>query len=162
MAGISTVSVGAVYFFGRIFKTENDTNKVVEQSQLALAAAIGLNGLGGLGLYKLYQLGIPYDKIMHFVVPLILFMTGISLLKYRFSKTKKTAVIIMALLIFSGSLLWEGIEVLQDRVFGTKTAGVYGEDYEQDTILDIVSDVCGISLAVYLTLRSRKNTNEMI
>jgi hypothetical protein len=58
--------------------------------------------------------------------------------------------------IFIGSILWEGVEVGQDRIFGTKTAGVYGEDYTKDTILDIVAAVAGIGVGGYFLSRSKK------
>lgn len=163
MAGISLISVGVVFLFGHLFRTQDKKqNNVVEQCQIAIAASIGMNGLGGLGLYKLYRIGIPYDKVMHFIVPVILLVFGVYFLIHRFNKTKKYAIIFMIIGIFVGSLLWEGVEVVQDRLFGTKTAGVYGEDYVNDTVLDIVSAVVGLGVGTLLVLRSKRVTENFI
>lgn len=156
MAGVSTVSVVVVFLFGYFFSTnDKKQNDVVEYCQAALAVSIGLNGIGGLGLYKLYKVGIPYDKIMHFVIPVILLVFGAYFLVHRFNKTKKYAIVFMIIAVFVGSVLWEGVEVGQDRIFGTKTAGVYGEDYINDTILDIVSAIAGLAVGAYWLTRSR-------
>ena len=156
MIGTSVLSVALVFIFGYSFSTNSKKqNDVVEYCQAALAVSIGLNGIGGLGLYKLYKVGIPYDKIMHFVIPVILLVFGAYFLVHRLNKTKKYAIIFMVIAIFVGSVLWEGVEVGQDRLFGTKTAGVYGEDYINDTILDIVSAIAGLAVGAYWLTRSR-------
>jgi hypothetical protein len=162
MAGTAAISVVTVAIFGRYFRSDDvKKNNVVEYCQAYLAISLGLNGLGGLGFYKLYRFGIPYDKIMHFIVPAILMVCGVYLLVHRFGKSKKYAAIFMIASIFIGSLVWEGVEVGQDRIFGTKTAGVYGEDYTKDTILDIVAAVAGIGVGGYFLSRSKK-LNESI
>lgn len=157
MVGVSAVSVAVVFLFGHLFKTEDKTkNHVVEHCQMALAVSIGMNGLGGLGLYKLYRVGIPYDKIMHFVIPVILLVFGVYFLMHRYNKPKKYAIVFMVVAVFVGSVVWEGVEVGQDRLFGTKTAGIYGEDYVNDTILDIVSAAAGLALGSYWLARSKR------
>lgn len=156
MAGISAGSLGAVILFGYLFRTSDDEkNSVVEHCQVAIAASIGLNGLGGLGLYKLYKFGIPYDKIMHFLIPAILMVFGVYFLTKRFSVTKKYATIAMIVGIFVASVAWEGVEVAQDRIFGTKTAGVYGEDYVGDTVWDMIAATGGIGAGAYALRRSK-------
>lgn len=158
MAGISTVAAMAVAAPGWIFKTKDEhKKKVLERSQLVIAFAMLINGLGGLGLYKLYQFGIEYDKILHFIIPTLMTIVIAYFLIHWYDKPLRFATTFAVIAVLVGGIGWEAWEVTQDKIFGTQTAGVYGEDYVRDTTLDIFADIGGTVLGAYLILRHSKN-----
>lgn len=147
MAGISLLSMMLVALPGWIFNpTDERRKKILLSSQVIIAFSIFINGAGGLGLYKLYKIGIPYDKILHVIVPLMLVFATALFVHRWYGVSVKNAIVYSAITIFVLCVGWEGWEVLQDSLFGTKTAGVYGEDYWNDTTLDILSDAIGVAL----------------
>lgn len=157
MAGISTVGMLLVALPGWIFRTQDARKKmVVERSQLAIAFSIFVNGLGGLGLYKLYKIGIPYDKILHFFLPAIFIVSITYFLLQWYGRSRRFAISFAVVSVLVGGIAWEGFEVAQDKLFGTKTAGVYGADYERDTTLDIFADIGGSILGAYLVMKENK------
>jgi len=154
MAGISLLSMLLVALPGWIFTaTDEKRKKILLSSQVVIAFSVFINGAGGLGLYKLYKIGIPYDKIMHVIVPLMLVYVAVVFAHHWYGVSVTHAIIYAAVAIFLLCVGWEGWEVLQDSLFGTKTAGVYGEDYWNDTTLDILSDAIGIAFGSLLAQR---------
>lgn len=157
MAGISTLAILLIVSFGWIFNPQGDEEriKIIEKTQLAAAVALFANGLGGLGAYKLYLFGLPYDKALHFMSPGI-FVAGISYFLYEWYKIKLQRSVIIALIItIAFSFFWEAIEVIMDTIFKTETAGNYGADYWKDTAQDIIADLIGAFVAGYLVFRER-------
>src|SRR3990172_6312363 len=74
MASLAFVSALLIVLPRLIFRSgwdEKKSHKLL-RFQALVALVLLLNGLGGLGLYKLYVVGFEYDKLMHFGVPRLL------------------------------------------------------------------------------------------
>ncbi len=144
MAGVSTAALLIILIPGFFARHASVYRRaVVRRYQAVLALCIAVNGLGGLGLYKLYKVGIQYDKILHFLVSSILVLIAAHFLFHWRSYSATRAVILALVIVIAGGILWEVWEVLQDAVFHTQTAGVYGADYFNDTMFDLIFDVIG-------------------
>lgn len=162
MAGVSTAAAICIALPGWIFRPDSAHKQLIlERCQLAIAFCMLVNGVGGLGAYKLYKYGVEYDKILHFFVSTI-FVVGVAyFLVHWFHKSRKFAITFSVLSVVIGGILWEGWEVAQDKMFGTQTAGVYGEDYVRDTTLDVFADIGGSILGAYLILRESKRFTQI-
>ncbi|MCX6780656.1 MAG: hypothetical protein NT003_00855 [Candidatus Magasanikbacteria bacterium] len=163
MAGISSLALTVVMlpgFFTRHLQQQHQS--MVERYQASLAFCAGVNGLGGLGLYKLYEYGIQYDKILHFLVSVI-FVLGIAhFLHYFHARSRTIAIILAVIIVILCGFAWEGWEVLQDHLFGTQTSGVYGADYFSDTFFDLLFDIFGsIVGGILLYIDSSRSTRRI-
>ena len=105
-----------------------------------LALVLLFNASGDIGLYELYKYGFEYDKIIHFISPMIATLA--------FSRTfgiRKAIVIVGALVIG-----WELFEYFSDALIKTHLFGIYGYQILRDTILDLVMNTLGIVMAVLI------------
>lgn len=160
MAGISTVGILLVAAIGWIFKTSDPAKqKLVENSQMAAAFTLITNSLGGLGMYKLYLIGIPYDKMLHFALPAVITVLVANFIMQWYHRSRHLALSFTVWAVVIGGVVWEGSEVLMDKLFNTQTAGVYGTDFERDTTLDVFADIAGVIvgsvLFMYAGVRGR-------
>lgn len=139
-----------------IFQPQDEKKKeALIKFQFYIALALMLNGLGSLGLFQLYRYGLPYDKMLHFIIP---FMITIWLTRFicawwnwEFKKAIATA----AVLIMIGGISWEILEYLSDLLLKTKSFGIYGEYINKDTIMDILFNTFGIITGVIVLLKRR-------
>ena len=106
-----------------------------------LAVMFLLNASGDLGLYQLYKHGFEYDKLIHFVTPLIA-----TLALARMWGMKRAALIVVAC-----AITWELFEFLVDQYFKTRIFGVYHLFILRDTIMDIVFNMMGVMIAFAVT-----------
>ncbi len=145
MGGISFISAFVVILPKIILKPANDEElKITANLQLAIAICLLMNGAGGLGLFKLYLIGFEYDKVVHFVVSLVLFLS-ISEFIHRWRNVNlKKSIIISALLVFGAGISWEILEFLSDLLLKSKSFGIYGSQIEADTIKDVIANALGI------------------
>lgn len=136
----------------KIIVSSQNKEKIIaiENFQKTLAYSLILNGLGSVGFYKFYTLGFQYDKFVHFFIPFILFFGFSNFLKKLKDYSVKKSIIIAAIAIFSGGLLWEIIEFIFDYLFKTQTLGLYGKDIINDTIFDIIFNTLGILCAIII------------
>ncbi|MEK7616106.1 MAG: hypothetical protein AAB420_02790 [Patescibacteria group bacterium] len=109
----------------------------VRPLQTALALILLFNASGDMGLYELYKYGFEYDKIIHFVSPLI------ATLALARAYGLRTAIII----VVSGAFAWELFEFLADTFIKTHLFGVYRHQILRDTLTDIAMNVMGVVLA---------------
>ncbi|MBX4211674.1 MAG: hypothetical protein KW806_02690 [Candidatus Yanofskybacteria bacterium] len=151
--GVGALLFAVIIFLPQIFFRTSGQHKdfqikknVILNLQVILAVCFLLAGLGELGLWKLYLYGFEYDKFVHFLVPMMLTISGSHLLFHWWGLKRKNAVLVTALLVFIGSLAWEALEFYSDRIFGTQLFGVYGQNLSGDTIWDVVFDILGISI----------------
>lgn len=135
-----------------IFKTNNQCKQgAVIMLSAAIALALILNGLGELYLYKLYQYGIQYDKLIHFSTTFMSVVVLASFLEIWFEQPFKKAVGLAIFIVLAGGLIWEVFEFSSDLFFKTSEFGVYGQYKFSDTIFDILSDILGVvSSSIYL------------
>lgn len=145
MAVISFISAFAVILPKLIFKPAGDEKiKIVADLQSAIAICLLMNGAGGLGLFKLYLIGFEYDKAIHFIVSLVLFLSISEFIHKWYNMNLKKSIIISVLLIFGAGISWEILEFLSDLLFKSKSFGIYGSQIGPDTIKDVISNVLGI------------------
>jgi len=124
--------------------------------QFIITFALIINGLGGLGLYKLYQYDIPYDKFTHLVTSFI-FVIGLSyFIRVWFGKNIITSISISSILVLFGAITWEFLEALSDRVVGTNLLGGGTGGIFWDTFWDSVMNLLGISLGIFVAKRDYK------
>ncbi|MEX0877369.1 MAG: hypothetical protein WDZ40_00720 [Candidatus Spechtbacterales bacterium] len=134
-------------------KKEEDALK---RFQGIVAFGLFINSLGGLGLYKLYQYGFQYDKLTHYVTPLVLTVGFTELFMTWRGWTKKRALLFSAILVFAGGIVWEFLEFYSDRLLDTTLVGLGGEHQRVDTTWDIIFNTLGIvSALIYLQFKSR-------
>lgn len=125
--------------------------------QTAIAVSMFFDGAGGLGLYELHKVGIPYDKIAHFAVTAILIIALANFVMEWYAINITKAVVVSALVVMSGGILWEVSEFLSDAFLGTKRFGIRGENVLSDTAMDLVMDALGIAGASFLVIKKHNN-----
>lgn len=108
-----------------------------------LAVMLLLNASGDMGLYELYNYGVPYDKVIHFASPLI---ATITLRKYF---SWKTTVLIVA----AFALGWELFEFLADAIIKTHLFGVFRHQVLEDTLMDLAMNTIGAILGLWISSR---------
>ncbi len=118
-------------------------NQAADLFQFSLSFALMNNALGDLGLYELYRLGFEYDKLVHFVTPLMLTIVLHQFFQKRFDFYHRHALLITFALVVGGALLWELYEYLADYFLETHLYGVFGTDIVRDTILDLTCGTLG-------------------
>src|SRR3989338_5443493 len=102
---------------------DEESERALLKLQFITTIALIINGLGGLGLYKLYQYGIPYDKLTHLITPFI-FVIGFShFIRVWFRKNITTSIFASSVLILFGAIAWEFLEAFSDKVIGTNLLG---------------------------------------
>lgn len=112
--------------------------------QMGLTLALIFNGFGALGLYQLFKLGIPYDKIVHFLSSLILTVSFANFVWLWFGIHSKKLVVFVLFFALLVGIGWEGLEFSLDFLFGTNTLGINGEYIIWDSTVDIIMDILGI------------------
>jgi len=157
--GVMSFISAFLIFIPRIFSPKNKNNESIINFQFAISLGLALNGLGAIGLFKLYEYGIPYDKIVHFFVSFVLII-GLSnfLMNDGKSYFKKPLVVSFLAIIFLG-FFWEIMEILFDAIFETQTFGVYGQDVIRDTFFDIVNNFLG-AISGMLILNFKRKFNK--
>lgn len=155
-------SMMAILSLPIIFCTkESDPAKesAVTGLQVALTFILITNGLGALGLYKLYEYGFQYDKLVHFANAFVATAASVWFLHAWYGVSRKKALSWMILFIFFCGIGWEVFEFLSDTLFGTQTLGEYGQYVLQDTVWDVISNTLGIlsatAFVLYKLARSR-------
>lgn len=124
--------------------------------QFLITLGVLINGLGGLGLYKLYLIGFEYDKLTHFVTPLFLTFAFFILFKHMWGWSFKKSLLSSAILVLIFGFLWEGFEqatnlILDENIFVLGGGG----SALRDTVLDIVANILGIATASFYILRKK-------
>lgn len=112
-----------------------------EQFQSALAIGLLLSGLGSLGLWGLYQKGIPYDKFIHFLFPALMMVSASYLFRVLYGWSLKKAAWRVALIVMVSGVAWEYIEFIAARYF---ELGFFGKLFDRNSVLDILSNILGI------------------
>jgi len=156
MGALAIISALLIILPRLVFKSENPVRKnAVLDLQTTLAISLLVNGAGGLGLYQLYQYGFEYDKLMHFIVPFLLTISGSRFISLWYNIEIEKALFISAVLIVLGSLAWEIFEFLSDWYIGTQTLGFYGKEITKDTIVDVIINAIGIIAGSIFILRKK-------
>jgi hypothetical protein len=119
--------------------------------QVDLALALLGCLLGSLGLYRLHRLGVPYDKILHFVVPALVTHGLARLLRRRKRRTLFAAAWRAAAILGLAAIAWELAEFTSDALFGTKAFGEEGKHLVLDTSLDLLLGAIGIVVGAAAT-----------
>jgi len=159
MGSLAFVSGVLIYLPGVLFRSKDENkNRALTSMQIVIAISLFINGAGGLGLYKLYQYGIPYDKFTHFVTPLLFVIGLFNFIKNRFSKSEKTAILISAGLVLLGAVLWEFLEALSDKAIGTNLLGGGTGGVFWDTFWDTVMNILGVGVGIFvIKIKSKKS-----
>jgi len=151
MGSLALVSGILIYLPGVIFRTKDHTKgKALTLMQLVVAVSLLINGAGGLGLYKLYQYGIPYDKFTHFLTPLIFVVGLFYFIKNWFAKSDKTAIITSTILVLLGGVVWEFLEAFSDRAIGTSLLGGGTGGAFWDTFWDTTMNIIGVGVGIVI------------
>ncbi|MDX1535391.1 MAG: hypothetical protein R3346_01335 [Candidatus Spechtbacterales bacterium] len=158
MGALAFVSVFLIILPGLILKPGDNPKKKRALVYLKASIAFGLiiNGAGGLGLYKLYTIGIQYDKITHFVTPFIFTVALTYLLVNWYEKEWKYALIVSAIVVILGGFLWEVLEYVSDIFLGTHLFGGGSSEVIADTVGDIVANFLGVGVASFLIMRKNE------
>lgn len=132
-----------------IFIPKNQEQKeVVDLIQASIVIALVLSGLGGLGLFKFYEFGFQYDKLIHFLNTGLFMMAMVSLLNRWYKIGFKKSIVLSIVLIYSASIGWELYEYWSDIVWGTQMMGHYGQFIGEDTTGDVIMNCLGIIVAI--------------
>lgn len=164
MAFASFLSAGVIYLPKIIFKNpEPQKQRAVTRIQAVIAFGLLLNGVGGLGLFQLYKVGIEFDKIVHLIVPFLFTVESVRLFMSYFEFSFKKALLLIVLIVIFSSFIGEFIEFFFDAIFKSKTFGLGGTRVTEDTIMDLVMDFTGIILGVisliYMNKKKALTTN---
>lgn len=142
-----------------IFRSLGEKKKeALIKFQFYIALALILNGLGSLGLFQLYRYGLPYDKMLHFIIPLMATIWLTNFICAWWDWEFKKAIVTAAILIMIGGISWEILEYLSDLLLKTKSFGIYGEYINKDTIMDVLFNAAGIITGVIILLNRKITT----
>ena len=158
MAALALVSIISIWLPSVIFRTQNEIKKqAVSMLQFNIAVNLLINGAGGLGLYRLYLIGFEYDKLTHFVTPMLLTVGIYTFLSIWYEwRNKKTLIFVVAGVLVAG-FGWEALEYLSDVLFDTQLLGGGSAQVVRDTTFDVIANILGITTAVvYLHIKNRK------
>ena len=149
MASLALSSAFLIMLPRFLFREKSDKKRMYATLRLQglIALILLLNGLGGLGLYKLYVIGFEYDKLMHFTGPMLLTLFGSDFVSTWFDKKRKNALIVSGGLVVLGGLLWESLEAMSDAFLGTSLLGGGEGLAALDTMIDLIMNVLGVLLA---------------
>ncbi len=162
MAGAAFVSALAIIAPIWIFRSKDpQKHKARLKLQGIILLALALNAAGALGLYKLYLVGFEYDKLTHFLTPLVLVWGVTNFRMEWYGRGLHSALKWSLLLVLTAAVSWEFYEFFADALLGTAMFGAYGEAVIRDTIMDFVMNILGAVLAViiltfYKNRRGRK------
>lgn len=117
------------------------------RTRTIFVVALLLNAAGALGLYKLYRIGIPYDKFLHFLIPLLLTIALVHLRVGWRHSSLPAALSWSLIVVFTSGIGWEFWESFSDWIFGTQSWGIYQEYIVTDTAFDILMNTLGILTA---------------
>ena len=166
MASLAIVSAIFVISPRIIFRKPKDkqSERALLKLQFITTLALVMNGLGGLGLYKLYKYGFPYDKFTHLVTPFI-FVIGFShFIRVWFRKNIITSIFASSVLVLFGAIAWEFLEAFSDRVAGTNLLGGGSGGIFWDTFWDSAMNLFGIGFGILAAKRGliKKSTNDLL
>lgn len=162
--GIGSLVEGLlIIFIPRLLRVPIDApdsarkNHAVDLFQFLLAFLVFTNAIGDLGLYQLYKVGLEFDKILHFLDPLVSAMIGFVFLRDRFDLRPAQAFSYSFALVALSGVSWEMMEFSLDRVFHSRLFGVNGVNINYDTQLDLLYDTLGALIgATIMAAKSRK------
>ena len=163
MASLAFVSAFLIFLPRIIFRKPVDEKKkrALIKFQFLITFILLINGIGGLGLYKLYKIGFEYDKLMHFVSPLLAVLFGSAFISVWFRKNAKIALVITVSLILLGGVLWEILEATSDKFLGTTLLGGGENLIAVDTAKDLFMNVIGTILGAIIFLKKRGLTKKL-
>ncbi|PIV31881.1 hypothetical protein COS33_00830 [Candidatus Wolfebacteria bacterium CG02_land_8_20_14_3_00_37_12] len=81
-----------------------------------------------------FIIGFEYDKLVHFIVPLIFIVNFVSVFGKWRGLIFSQSLIAISISIFLFGLFWEIFEFSSDMLFGTETFGIYSKKAFRDTI----------------------------
>lgn len=158
MGSLAFVSATLIYLPNLLYKKAGTTEKRSAIAYLHLTVAVGLliNGAGGLGLYKLYKVGFQYDKLTHFVTPLIFTLALTYLFQNWHGRRFGISLVFSSIIVLVASFLWEGLEYISDIFLGTHLFGGGSSEVITDTIGDIIANFLGVITASVVLIAKRK------
>lgn len=153
------ISAFLPYLPPKILNVDTNRKKIaMKKFQGMLAISLTLNGLGELGLYKMYEvIGFPYDKLAHFLVSMILTFGAYYLLRVWGKISLYKSILASLFLVLVLGLVWEMLEALSDFTLHTKIWGYYGNHLWEDTFGDIISDILGSLVGAMILYLKHKN-----
>ncbi|MDP2629525.1 MAG: hypothetical protein Q8P45_02370 [Candidatus Harrisonbacteria bacterium] len=162
LSGIGAFLFAFLMLLPRIFyKTTMNTPLEKDQAitKLQTYAAIGfLMSYGGtLGLFRLYLVGFPYDKLIHFIFPLLASIAIIEFLYYWYNRGVFYAAFYGLAAVLLIAIGWELAEYFSDLYLGTKSFGQLGTDFFRDTLWDGILNVVGMTSGFYLAKKNIRN-----
>ncbi len=126
-----------------------------ERLQVGLSIGFLLGGLGSLGFWGLYKVGIPYDKFIHFIFPVLVIVPASSLLRALYGWSWKKSLILLALAACVSGIAWEFVEYAS---FHWLRFGFFGQLFDSDSLRDIYTTFLGVGVAaVFLVRREWSN-----
>lgn len=161
MSNLAIVSAFFIVLPAFVFKPDDKREEdALRRFQSIIAFALVINGIGGLGLYNLYKYGFQYDKLTHYITPLILTVGWIEFISAWRNWNKKKVVIFVSAAVFIGGFVWEFLEFYSDMLLGTTLVGLGGgTNGSVDTMWDIVFNTLGIiSGIIYIYFKGRKSS----
>jgi hypothetical protein len=137
-------------------------NRAADILQFMAALAVMADFIGALGLYQLYQIGIPYGYILHFSVPLFATIMLSMFINQRYAVRPVYSIVWAFLIIILCGIIWEGIENFADHFFGTHLAGPDQSTATNVSVLDVYVDAAGAAIGAGIMLirsRAKKSAN---
>ena len=151
-----------IYFLPSILRVPADSpnaakkNRAADLFQFLIALAIIADALGALGLYELYQFGIPYAYILHVCIPLISVILLSIVLNMRFEIHLPYAAVIAFILVLICGIGWEVFENLSDHFLNTHLTGPDQSTSYNTTMLNLIQDTIGALLGSVLVILKQR------
>lgn len=157
MSVLAFIYAALIISIARIFKSDKpEKRESIVKLQAAVSAVVLLDGLGALGLFKLYRIGFSYDKLAHFLSAFILIFALSQFIHQWKEIDLKKSLIRASILVFLGGLGWELLEFSSDEILKTTAFGMDGKYLLEDTVKDIALNTAGIITGVLFLLLKRK------
>ncbi len=140
----------------------HEKNHAAMLFEFLLAFIFLSNALGDVGLYQLNNLGFPFDKVLHFIMPLLSVIILSLVLHQRFEIKPYYSIAIAAITVMSCVVDWEWYEYSMDVTFHTRLFGVYGTQINSDTTYDLLCGLVGDFIGTVITIFIYKKENRLL
>lgn len=137
-------------------------NHAAKMFEFLLSTIFLSNALGDVGLYQLYTIGFPFDKVLHFGIPLLSVIILSLVIHQTFEIRPYHSIALASFTVMSCVIDWEFYEYSMDTIFHTRLFGVYGSQINTDTKYDIIYGAIGNFIGVIIAVGIYKKENRSL
>ncbi len=167
--GVGTLSAALmIIVLPKLIKVEtthaqaHQKNHAATMFEFLLSTIFLSNALGDIGLYQLYIIGLPFDKFLHFLMPLLSVIILSLVLHQHLEIRPYYSIALATMTVMSCVIDWEFYEYTMDTIFNTRLFGIYGTEINLDTKYDIIGGAAGSFIGALIAVGIYKKENRSL